>query len=65
MITLTKLNDKEFILNSSLIEVIEQNPDTTITTTAGKKIIVKESAEEVVERTIDYRRKIFRGDVTI
>ena len=62
MITLTKLNDKEFILNSSLIETIEENPDTTITTTTGKRIIVKETVSDVVEKAIEYRQKIFSGD---
>jgi flagellar protein FlbD len=63
MILLTKLNDKEFILNSSLIETIEKNPDTTITTTTGKKLIVKETVEDVVEKTIEYKKKVYSGDV--
>lgn len=37
MIKLTKLNGKPFILNSDLIEFIEQTPDTIISTTTGKR----------------------------
>jgi flagellar protein FlbD len=42
-----------------LIETIEALPDTTITLINGRKYIVKESAEEVVQRVIEYKRKIF------
>ncbi|GAE88973.1 flagellar FlbD family protein [Acetivibrio straminisolvens] len=59
MIKLTKLNGKAFILNSDLIEFIEQTPDTIISTTTGKKIVVVESVEEVVEKVLQYKRKIF------
>ncbi|HOM02063.1 MAG TPA: flagellar FlbD family protein [Acetivibrio sp.] len=59
MIKLTKLNGKTFVLNSELIEFIEQTPDTIISTTTGKKIVVVESVEEVVEKVLQYKRKIY------
>lgn len=58
MITLTKLNGVEFILNCDLIETVFENPDTTIHLTNGNLYIVKESMDEVVSRSITYRRKI-------
>lgn len=63
MIKLSKLksNDTEFILNAELIETIEQTPDTVITLTNGKKILVEESMDEVVRKAMDYRRAIFRN----
>ncbi|MDR1070249.1 MAG: flagellar FlbD family protein [Gracilibacteraceae bacterium] len=61
MITLTKLNDDEFILNCDLIETVEQSPDTVIALTTGKKIAVKESPRAVVQRVIDFRRRITIG----
>ena len=45
MIDVTKVNGKKFTLNSRLIETIEETPDTVITLTTGKKIIVKESRQ--------------------
>ncbi|WP_044893764.1 flagellar FlbD family protein [Bacillus alveayuensis] len=48
MITLTRLNGKPFTLNAIYIEQIEAFPDTTITLTNGKKIVVRESVEDVV-----------------
>jgi flagellar protein FlbD len=61
VITLTKLNDDEFILNCDLIETVEQSPDTVIALTTGKKIAVKESPRAVVQRVIDFRRRITIG----
>ena len=47
MIDVTRMNGKQFTLNSDLIETIEETPDTVLTLTTGKKIIVKESRQEV------------------
>jgi flagellar protein FlbD len=63
MITLTrfKTNDHEFVLNADLIETIEQTPDTVITLTNGKKLIVSESMDEVVRLVMEYRRALYRN----
>lgn len=61
MITLTKLNDIEFVLNCELIETVFENPDTTIHLTNGNLYIVKESMDEVVGRSIRYRQRIYSG----
>ncbi len=58
MINITKLNGKEITLNSDLIEYIESTPDTTITMTTGKKIIAKESINEIIEKIISYKQII-------
>ncbi len=59
MITLTKLNKQEFILNADLIETIEETPDTTIRLTNGKLYIVLESVNEVVNKAMKYYRQIY------
>ena len=64
MIVLTKLNDTPFVLNSDLIETIEETPDTTIRLTSKNYIIVKESMRDVVNKVIEYRRAI-NGLITI
>ena len=58
MIELRLINDTSIVLNSDLIEFIEATPDTIISLSTGKKMIVKESVQEVVDRIIDFRRKI-------
>lgn len=61
MIKVTRLNGKEFVVNTSIIEFIESTPDTVITTTTGKKVIVKEDVDEVIDKVIEYKRKIYKG----
>jgi flagellar protein FlbD len=63
MIQLTRLNHAPLVLNSDLIEHMEVTPDTVVTLTTGQKIVVLESAEEVVERVIQFRRSIQAGAV--
>ena len=58
MITVTRLNHSQIVLNSDLIEQIEPTPDTVISLTTGQRIIVRESTEEIVRRIVDYRRTI-------
>lgn len=60
MIRITKINDKEIIINCELIEVIEANPDTTITMTTGRKIIVKESVEDIVAKAVEFKKEIHK-----
>lgn len=50
MISLTRLNGKPFFLNALLIETVEATPDTVITLTSNKKVMVQESVAEVVQR---------------
>lgn len=58
MITLHRLNGKEFILNSDQIKFVEATPDTVITlVTNDEKFMVKESVEQVVNMAIEYKRK--------
>ena len=56
MIELTRFNGEHFVLNADLIEMIEATPDTVIRLTSGKKLLVKETVAEVVERVIAYAR---------
>lgn len=60
MIVVTKLNDKSLYINCDYIESIEMTPDTTITMTTGRKIIVKESIDDIIDSIIEYKRKIYR-----
>ncbi len=50
MITLTRLNGAAFALNDQMVERVEANPDTVVVLADGKKFIVAESVDEVVEQ---------------
>ena len=59
MIMLTSINGEEFCLNSDLIYKIEEAPDTIIILTNGKTLRVKNSIEDITDKTIEYKRQIF------
>lgn len=58
MVKVTRLAGDQIYINADLIEFVESTPDTMVTLTTGRKFIIKESVEFVVEGVIDYRRKI-------
>jgi len=59
MIRVTKLNDEEILINDDLIEFVETIPETMISLVDGKKIMVKESPDEIIERVATFRRMSF------
>jgi flagellar protein FlbD len=60
MINITKMNNVNITINDDLIESIEETPDTVITLTTGKKLIVKESREEIIELVKKYKKELYR-----
>jgi len=61
MIQLTRLNHHPLVVNSDLIKFVEQAPDTVITLVSGDKIVVRESAQDVLERVVQFRRSVLQG----
>jgi flagellar protein FlbD len=59
MIHLTRLNGNPLVINSDLIKYAEASPDTVLTLVNGEKIVVLESCEDVVNRTVAYRARVF------
>ena len=59
MVTLTKMNNSLITVNEDLIETIEETPDTVITFTTGKKLIVKENIQEIVSMINKFKKDIY------
>ena len=59
MISVTRFNDSTLIVNADLIQTVEETPDTVITLTTGTKFIVKEKSKEIVDKVVEYKRRIF------
>jgi len=57
MIKLTRLNESEVVVNAEMIEFVEAIQDTILSLVSGKKIMVSESVDEVIERVSVYRRR--------
>ena len=47
MIEVTRMDGKKILLNPNLMETVEETPDTVITLTTGRKLIVKESRQNI------------------
>ncbi|MCR4624405.1 MAG: flagellar FlbD family protein, partial [Lachnospiraceae bacterium] len=60
MIDITKIDGRAVTINAELIELIEEIPETVITLTTGRKLIVKESRQKVKNLVKSYKQDIFR-----
>ena len=58
MIKVNKLNGKPYFLNALYIESVEANPDTTITLTNGKKLVVRNTESEILQSIHQFYRSI-------
>ena len=61
MIDVLRLDGKKYWVNPHMIEAMESTPDLTLTMLSGRKIIVRNSPEELIEKIIEYRKKIGIG----
>ncbi len=59
MIMLTSINGSKFCLNSDLIYKITEYPDTIITLVDGKVIRVKDGIQDIIKKTVEYKRQIY------
>lgn len=59
MIELTRINGTKILVNPDLMELVEETPDTVVAFTTGRKIIVKESRQEIKNLVKSYRKDIF------
>ena len=65
MVKLTRLNKTILIVNAELIEFIEATPDTIVTLTTGRKVVVRESVEELIEKVVAYKRSFMQQGPTV
>lgn len=56
MIAVERLNGAPFILNADFIETVESTPDTVVSLKTGKKLVVRNSVEDIVRKTIKYKQ---------
>lgn len=63
MVHLTRLNGSSIVVNIGLIETIESTPDTVITFSNGKKLVVAENVDEVVEKAIKFKSRVLQEKI--
>ena len=59
MIEVTKMNGQKLLINPDLMEMVEETPDTVVTLTTGRKIIIKESRQDLKNLVKSYRKDVF------
>ena len=64
MIKVTRIDDSSLIINADLIEFVESIPESMITLTTGKKIMVKEKIDEIIDRVAEFRRLSVARELT-
>lgn len=62
MIALRRLNNQTIMVNPDLIESLEATPDTVLTLTSGNKLLVRDSMDEVREKIIAFKRRIYAAE---
>lgn len=61
MILVTRINGVEqFYINEDKIEFLEATPDTVISLDSGKKLVVMESIDVVIDRIIEYKDRLYQ-----
>ena len=58
MIPVTRLNGHEVYINSDLILFLESSPETILTLQNGKKVTVKETIPQVIEKVVEFKSRI-------
>jgi flagellar protein FlbD len=59
VISVTRLDGSEFVINSDQIETLEATPDTVITFAHDKKVVVRETPSEIVDRIVRFRQRVY------
>lgn len=59
MIYLTRLNGEILAVNADLIELMEETPDTVVTLTTGRKLVVREKTKNIADRIIRVKRAMY------
>jgi flagellar protein FlbD len=58
VIYITRTNGSKLYINPELIQTVESTPDTIVTLMDNKKLIVRDTPQEIAERFIEYRRRV-------
>jgi flagellar protein FlbD len=55
---LHRLNGEELVVNADLIETLQGEKDTVVILTSGNQLIVREKADDIIAKTVQYKKLI-------
>ncbi len=58
LIKVDKISGDEIVINADLIETIKATPDTVVTLTTNKKLLVQNDVDEIIDKVISYQQEI-------
>ncbi|MEW5741773.1 MAG: flagellar FlbD family protein [Myxococcota bacterium] len=61
MIRVTRLDGKEAVVNDDQVLMVEDTPDTVLTFMNGHRLVVREPVEEIIDRAVQFRRRVHSG----
>lgn len=61
MIEVTRYDNSKLLINIDLVERVEECPETILTFINGKQLIIRESKDEITQKAIELKRKIYQG----
>lgn len=64
MIPVTRLNGQEVYVNADLVLFLESSPETILTLENGKKITVKETIPQVIDRVVEFKSRCYPKTVS-
>ncbi len=59
MIQLTRINGTVLLVNEHFIEIAEETPDTVVTMQNGHRYLVKESVQDIIDKSAEFRRESY------
>jgi flagellar protein FlbD len=59
MIAVTRLNGQEVYVNADQILFLESSPETILTLQNGKKVTVKETIPQVIDRVVEFKTRCY------
>lgn len=65
MIRLTRMDGEELVVNAELIETVACGADTLVALTTGRRLLVREPADEIVRRAVAYRADVRRAMLAV
>lgn len=65
MIILHRLNGMEVAVTVELIETLEPGPQTVLHLATGNKVLVREGYQDVIDRVVDYRKKVYSSGAAV
>ncbi len=60
MVKITRLNGSILVVNADMIEFLEATPDTIVTLSTGRKVVAKESIDELIDKVVEYKRQFLQ-----